>query len=147
MERQRSLAFSHGTFHRKRMPSNEHIRLNGSMVDPQELERLAIAFERSSKISLIDHHDARTELPKAFHQILLRMIQLVREGRAAVLLPEDETFTTQQAADFLGISRQYFVNILERGEVPFHQVGANRRVYFKDLIEFKQRRAVGETKS
>jgi len=56
------------------------------------------------------------------------------------MLPEDEAFTTQAAGNYLGMSRQFFVNLLERGEIPFHRVGTHRRVTFKDLLEYEKRR-------
>ena len=45
-----------------------------------------------------------------------------------------------QQRDLLGMSRQHFVNLLEQGQLPFHRVGAHRRVYFKDLREYTQKR-------
>ncbi|TVQ64641.1 MAG: helix-turn-helix domain-containing protein [Balneolaceae bacterium] len=56
------------------------------------------------------------------------------------MMPEDETFTTQAAANFLGVSRQYLVDLLESGEIPFHKVGSHRRVYFRDLKEYTDHR-------
>lgn len=56
------------------------------------------------------------------------------------LRPVEDTFTTQAAANFLGMSRQYFVTLLEAGQIPFHRVGTHRRVYFKDLRQYSQKR-------
>jgi excisionase family DNA binding protein len=73
-------------------------------------------------------HVAGADLPA-----LVKVIQDMRSGRAIVLLPEDETFTTQAAANFLGMSRQHFVGLRESGKIPFHRVGSHRRVTLKDL--------------
>jgi excisionase family DNA binding protein len=56
------------------------------------------------------------------------------------LVPEEETFTTQAAANFLGMSRQYLVTLLENGQIPFHRVGSHRRVTFKDLLAYQKTR-------
>jgi len=40
----------------------------------------------------------------------------------------------------LGMSRQYFVTLLESGDIPFHKVGSHRRVYFKDLRTYAKKR-------
>ena len=55
-------------------------------------------------------------------------------------MPEAETFTTQAAANFLGMSRQHLVMLLESGQIPFHRVGSHRRVTFKDLLEYAKKR-------
>ena len=62
------------------------------------------------------------------------------EKKAIVMVPEDEAFTTQAAANYLGMSRQYFVGLLEKGEIAFHRVGTHRRVTFKDLLAYERRR-------
>jgi excisionase family DNA binding protein len=64
----------------------------------------------------------------------------MRHGKAMFVLPEDETFTTQAAANYLGMSRQFFVSLLESGKIKFHRVGSHRRVYFKDLKEYAKTR-------
>jgi excisionase family DNA binding protein len=38
------------------------------------------------------------------------------------------------------LSRQFFVNLLEKGEIPHHRVGTHRRVTFKDLLEYERKR-------
>ena len=46
----------------------------------------------------------------------------------------------QKAVNFLGMSRQFFVDLLEKGEIPHHRVGSHRRVYFKDLLDYQRER-------
>ncbi|MBS1716478.1 MAG: helix-turn-helix domain-containing protein [Armatimonadetes bacterium] len=57
------------------------------------------------------------------------------------MMHENETFTTQAAANFLGVSRQYIVRLLEKGTIPFHHAGTHRRVFFKDLVRYQQERS------
>ena len=83
---------------------------------------------------------SRSQSP--FFQVLVKVLEDMRNGRAIVLLPEDETFTTQAAANFLGMSRQHFVKLLESGEIPFHRVGSHRRVTFKDLRDYSGKRDI-----
>ena len=56
------------------------------------------------------------------------------------MITEDETLTPQAAANFLGVSRQHFVDLLEEDEIDFHYVGTHRRVYFRDLKEYADKR-------
>jgi excisionase family DNA binding protein len=79
-------------------------------------------------------------LPEPVFQVLVKVLQEMRHGRAVVLMPEEETFTTQAAANYLGMSRQFFVTLLESGQIPFHRVGTHRRVSFKDLGDYAKGR-------
>jgi excisionase family DNA binding protein len=122
------------------MLTTQQNRLDPSIVDRKELDRLVAAFSQPGHVALIDQQGNRTELPEPIYKHLMRIVHLMLERRAVVMLPEDEAFTTQAGANFLGMSRQFFVNLLENKEIPFHKVGAHRRVYFKDLLGYQNQR-------
>ena len=44
--------------------------------------------------------------------------------------------TTQRAADLLGMSRPFFIRLLESGAMAHHRVGNQRRVYLRDELAF-----------
>ena len=119
---------------------NTSDRLDASLLDPAELNRLADLVIREDRPALVGREGIRIDLPDPIFHLLVRVIRTMREGRAVVLLPEDETYTTKAGADFLGMSRQFFVDLLEKGEIPFHHVGTHRRVYLKDLLAYQQNR-------
>lgn len=79
-------------------------------------------------------------LPEPIRDVLKEIIRSMAQGQSCVLVPEDETYTTQAAADYLGMSRQHFVKILESNQIPFHRVGSHRRVSFRDLQAYENRR-------
>ncbi|TAG10916.1 MAG: helix-turn-helix domain-containing protein [Verrucomicrobia bacterium] len=56
------------------------------------------------------------------------------------MMPVDEKFTTQAAANYLGVSRQHLVDLLEAGEIAFHKAGTHRRIAFNDLLEYEDKR-------
>lgn len=120
--------------------STRQNRLDPSMLDPDELKDLVRFLSATGSPALVDEHGERLDLPKPVFEQLLRVLKMMNEGRAIVMLPEEETFTTQASANFLGVSRQHLVDLLEAEEIPFHRVGTHRRVYFKDLLAYERRR-------
>jgi excisionase family DNA binding protein len=64
----------------------------------------------------------------------------MEEGQAITIIPASHELTSQEAADLLGVSRQYMVRLLEDGKLPFHRTGTHRRVYFQDLMTYKKER-------
>jgi excisionase family DNA binding protein len=77
-------------------------------------------------------------VPAPAMQLLVHILSEMAEGNAVELTPVQEEITTQQAADILTISRQYFVQLLEEGVIPFRKVGVRRRVRLRDVIAYKR---------
>lgn len=103
-------------------------------------ERLAafIRNDRALTLSVADDHARETvQLPPSVGALLLEILEDMAAGRAVAVLRSDAELTTQQAADYLNVSRPFLVGLLEAGEVPFHKVGTHRRVRFEDLRRYK----------
>jgi excisionase family DNA binding protein len=115
-------------------------RLDPSLIPEDELAELARVFAKPDHVALIDQNGNRTHLPEALFTHYARIVRLMSERKAIVLVPEDEAFTTQAAANYLGMSRQHLVGLLDRNEIPHHKVGTHRRVTFKDLLEYEKNR-------
>jgi excisionase family DNA binding protein len=116
-------------------------RLDPSDLAPPDLERLLFALSRPRHAMLIDPDgEEKIEIPPAIYKHLVRVVQWMKENRAIVMIPEDEAFTTQAAANFLGMARQTFVNLLTSDEIPYFTVGSHRRVLYKDLLKFRAKR-------
>jgi len=80
------------------------------------------------------------ELPDAVYDLLLKIVGGLQQGKAISVVPVTQDLTTQEAAEFLGVSRPFFVKLLKEDELPFHLIGTHRRVYLKDLLDYKHRR-------
>lgn len=117
-----------------------HSRLDPSEIIPEVLDHLSGVLKSPGRAALIDEAGNRVDLPAPLYQHFLRIVRLMAEHRAIVMIPEDETFTTQAAANYLGVSRQHLVDLLEAGHISFHKVGSHRRVYFRDLLVFEKQR-------
>jgi excisionase family DNA binding protein len=96
-----------------------------------------IGTGEKAQLRLIEGDEVIT-VPVSAMRMLVDILAHMAEGEAMVLIPQDAELTTQQAADFLNVSRPFFVKLLEAGKLDFHKVGSHRRVYFRDLIAYKQ---------
>src|ERR1700739_499194 len=67
-------------------------------------------------------------LPEEVYRVLVEVVEAMREGKVITLVPRPQRLTTQEAADFLGISRPTMVKLLEDGKIPYEQPGRHRRI-------------------
>ena len=107
------------------------------------LERLAriASDELRLEAKLIGPRGEEIPISASLRRVLEQATHLLARGEAVTIVPVDKEMTTQEAADFMNMSRQYLVQLLERGEIPFSKVGTHRRVKFGDLAAYKARRA------
>lgn len=65
------------------------------------------------------------------------ILRLVAEdfvaGRAITILSHDTKLTTQEAADFLGVSRPTLIRLLDEYDIPYETVGRHRRIDFAEV--------------
>jgi excisionase family DNA binding protein len=78
-------------------------------------------------------------LPAEVYQVLVEVVEAMREGKAITLVPRTQRLTTQEGADFLGVSRPTLVKLLEAGKIPYEQPGRHRRILFTDLLAYQER--------
>ena len=111
-------------------------------VSPKEQKEIIDIYTklREAEAKLIGP-DGKTEiLPNNLYSFLLRLLADLRAGNAVTILQSSHELTTIEASKILGMSRQFLVQLLEKGEIPFHKVGTHRRLYVRDVIAYKARR-------
>lgn len=118
------------------MSSLQDRRLEPSEISPEILRELD-GLMHTGEASLVGLHGERIDLPKPLNDLLLFIVDAMKRKQAILIMPEDEVFTTQAAANYLGMSRPFLLRLLERGKIPFHRVGTHRRILLKDLLDFQ----------
>lgn len=78
-------------------------------------------------------------LPQSVARLLSHVLTEMALGNAVTMIPIHAEMTTQEAADFLNVSRPHLIGLLEQGAIPFHKVGTHRRVRFHDVQAYKDR--------
>ncbi len=121
------------------MPSAQEVAL------ARESGRVLSAYlqvrSETQQIDILDDKGAAhpVRVPMSALRLLVDILSAIGEGNAVSIIPVHAELTTQEAADVLNVSRPYLVQLLERGEMPFHKTGTHRRVRYQDVMAYKDR--------
>jgi excisionase family DNA binding protein len=110
--------------------------------DKKPITDLGQFMRASSKHLQLKSEDGRgIELPAEVYDVLLTVVSAMQDGKAITVAPVNLLLTTQEAADFLGISRPSVVKLLEEQEIPYEQPGQgrHRKIRLSDLMDYQKR--------
>jgi excisionase family DNA binding protein len=128
------------------MAVTSEVALDMPLKEHREIAE-AYAKLREAEAKLIGS-DGKTEvLPNNLYSFLLRLLADLRAGHAVTILQNRHELTTAEAAKILGLSRQFLVQLLEKGEIPFHMAGTHRRLYVRDVLVYKSKRDMERRKT
>jgi excisionase family DNA binding protein len=113
-------------------PSDDTVRAEAS--------RLLRALRRTKHPKLSLPSGERAELPEPVAHALIEALHAVAAGQEIVVLGADRDLTTGQAAELLGVSRQYLVRLLDGETIPSYRAGSHRRVRVDDVLAFRVER-------
>jgi excisionase family DNA binding protein len=102
------------------------------------------------QLVLCEQPNVVVPLPARAVEVVLTVLGAMAERRPISVIPHEAELTTQQAADYLNVSRPFLIGLIDRGEIPHRMVGRHRRVRFADLLAYeraaaeKRKRALAE---
>lgn len=105
-------------------------------------ERLFLAYSRirTADVRVTAANGRARRLPGTLQDFLTQLNEELESGKPVTIFEIGADLTTADAARMLAVSRQFLVNLLEAGAIPFHRVGTHRRVYARDVLSFKAKR-------
>lgn len=68
--------------------------------------------------------------------LLQRILTTLERGTEINIFAADAEFSPNQAAKLLKVSRPHLLTFMDKGYLPFHRVGTNRRIKMSDLLAF-----------
>jgi excisionase family DNA binding protein len=116
-----------------------------AVPSPQDVELAARSSRILSKLQpekalTVQIDGERLVLPKAVFSLLSKILTEMSAGNAVKIFPIHAQLTTQEAAEFLNVSRPYLIKLIEANELACTMVGTHRRVSFQELQAYKAKR-------
>lgn len=78
-------------------------------------------------------------VPREAAVLLAQILGYLASGEGVNVMPDSAELTTQQAAEFLNVSRPYLIKLLEAEQIPYRRVGTHRRIRFRDLRAYQSK--------
>lgn len=97
-----------------------------------------IAKKQPSELRVRLEDGQELVLPRAATRLIAHLLTEIAQGNAVTIIPIHANLTTQEAADYLNVSRPFLIRLLETGKIDYHKIGTHRRVRFLDLVKYKE---------
>ena len=104
------------------------LRANGSLSKPVHLSSRNESGEPTA-----------AELPQLAVQLLADLLNKMGQGHAVAVETVEAELTLGQAAEVLSVDRQYLIDLLDKGEIPYRKVGNRHQISLTALLDFKRR--------
>lgn len=107
-------------------------------VASRQLARLMPEGRGPLQLVTDDNRHEMITIPPGALRLLVDILTQLGQGRGVAIIPEKAELTTQEAANYLNVSRPYVVKLVESGKLSARTVGTRRRIAFEDLVRFDE---------
>lgn len=117
-----------------------------TVLPPTDLEAMADVGKfldgLTRPAALLGPDGQTVPLPLEAFNVLRDVVEAMQRGKAITVAPVDQMLTTQEAANFLGISRPTVVKLLDEDALPYEKTagGRHRRVRLQDVVAYQERK-------
>ena len=105
-----------------------------------QLKALYLLTATQENITLGTSNEQPLPVPGSLVLVLRQVLGFMSQGKAVAVTSILRELTTQQAAEMLGVSRPFLIELLNKEQIPFHLVGTHRRIYLQDLLRYREHR-------
>jgi len=114
--------------------------------DKPALRQLAAALDGAAEVAVSIDDGEPLQLPQSALRVLNRALAVAVAADFVQIQPLDSLLTTQEAADFLGVSRPTLIKLLgeQEGQLRFERPGpgqSHRRLRLEDVVAYRDQRA------
>lgn len=105
------------------------------------VQKLKAVAEAKQDIRIIVQDDLNivVPLPARAVALIVQVLESMSERIPISLIPHEAELTTQQAADYLNVSRPFLASLVDKNLIAHRMVGSHRRIRFGDLVAFEQK--------
>ena len=109
-------------------------------IAPENEQAINKLLSSDEPLTLVggERSEERVLVPESVKPLLKQILAEMAKGNEVAVLARDAEMTTQEAADYLKVSRAYLVKVIDRGEIPSRLVGNHRRVKVKDVLLYER---------
>lgn len=103
-----------------------------------------VAAKQGAEIVVQQDVKVTVPLPAQAVSVILTVLEHMAKQEPISIIPHQAELTTQQAADYLNVSRPYLIKLLDDDQISHRKVGRHRRVKYADLIAFERKTDGGQ---
>jgi excisionase family DNA binding protein len=123
------------------MTKTSFVRAASFRAPKRQVDRLRRALEAGAEV-VVEQPDGTRVSSRELSQFLTTAVLELTTGGELVLLRSDEEVSPAEAAQLLGISRQFVDRLVDAGQLPARRLpgSRHRRLRVADVIAFEKRR-------